>query len=809
MAAERPGPGDGADPTATSSPNVDPAAVRPFSPGADAGASDSADPSAGWRLPSTPPGRRRVRRRRRVPRWRLLVVGAVAVASAVGVVAAGLEPTGGRAADVAWSVVLAVAVVVAGSRARRWALLACSGLAAASASSWLLFVVGFAALALAILDVVLDRRDRVVGAVIAGASLQCLVRIDDWSWAPFGTSAVVAGLAVAVVIGSGWSNSRRRWRRRTLTAALVVSGIGMLFAVGLGVAAVASYGALGDGVREARAGVEATRDDERVAAARFREASEQLDDALGWVDSPLLAGVRTVPLLAQQQRAVVVAATSTRDLAVTAATGASVVEDDGLRPVDGSVDLVAVEALVPPLRAATQTLAVASTDLAAVDSPWLVPFIAERLGELRTTVDDTLPTSQLALAGAEVVPGMLGADGPRTWLVLVSTPAESRLNGGFVGNWAVVEASDGRLAVVEDGSAADLNAQVPPDAPPLDLPTDYLLRYGRYTPNRYFQNVTASPDFPTVGALAAASYRRATGRSVDGVISLDPVALGAIVDLGGPVRIGALDRTFTGAELAQYLLTDFYLLDEDAQDAVIADAIDAAVDGLTDGALPGPGVIAESLGGVVAEGRLQLWSPVPAEQAFFADLGADGALPPNTGQDFLFVGVANVAPNKIDTYLGRDVTYSAQWDETTGQVTAVAEVVLTNDAPAGLPPVVVGNSSGLPEGTARAYVSMYTPLQATSFSVDGELTGVEPQREGGWRTWSAQVLVPAGGAVVLRWELEGAVEPGEYRFSWRPQPLVIPPVLNLEVVVAGESSAAISREGPAPEAFEERLVPAG
>jgi len=589
----------------------------------------------------------------------------------------------------------------------------------------------------------------------------------------------------------------------------MVSGVGVLFAVGLGVAAVASYGALGDGVREARAGVEATRDDEREAAARFREASDQLDDALGWVDSPLLAGVRAVPVIAQQQRAVVVAATSTRDLAATAAAGASLVEDDGLRPVDGSVDLAAVEALVPPLRDATQALALASTELAGVDSPWLVPFIAERLGELRSTVDDTLPTSRLALAGAEVVPGMLGADGPRTWLVLVSTPAESRLNGGFVGNWAVVEARDGRLEVVEDGSAADLNGRVPRDAPPLELPEDYLLRYGVYTPNRYFQNVTASPDFPTVGEVASASYRRATGRSVDGVIGLDPVALGAIVDLGGPVRIAAADRTFTGTELAQYLLTDFYQLDDDAQDAVIADAIDAAVDGLTDGALPGPGAIAGSLGDVVAEGRLQLWSPVPAEQTFLTDLGVDGALPPNTGQDFLFVGIANVAPNKIDTYLGRDVSYSAQWDAATGQVNGVVEVVLTNDAPAGLPPVVVGNSSGLPEGTARSYVSLYTPLLATSFSVDGQPTGVEPQREGGWRTWSAQVLVPAGGAVVLRWELEGAVDAGEYRFSWRPQPLVLPPELRLEVGVAGESTAGITREGPAAKAFDERLLPGG
>lgn len=735
-----------------------------------------------------------------------MAVGVIAALSALGVVAAGLEPTGGRAMDVVWSVALGALVALAGSRARRWALLVCSGLAAITAPGWLL-VVGFAALGLAIADAVLDRRDRVIGALVAGASLQCLVRIDDWSWAPFGTSAVIAAVGVAVVLGSGWSNTRRRWRRRSLRLALVAGAVALVFTAGLGIAGLLSAGSLRDGVDEARAGVAATATDEREAAARFRSASASLDSALGWVDSPLLFGVRALPLVAQQQRAVVTAATTTRDLATKAAAGAALVEDDGLRPSNGSVNLAAVASLVPPLRDATQSLAVASVDLAAVDSPWLAPPLAARLGELRSTVEDTLPTSALALQGAEVVPGLLGANGPRRWLVLVATPAESRLAGGFVGNWAVLEARDGELDVVEDGSAADLNAQVPPGAPPLELSTDYRLRYGRYTPDRFFQNVTASPDFPTVGAVAAAYYQRATGTSVSGVMSLDPVALGAIVDLGGPVRINALDRTFSGDELASYLLTDFYLLSDDAQDEVIADAIDAAVDGLTDATLPGPGAIAEALGAVVDEGRLTLWSPEPAEERFFIDLGVDGALPANTGEDFLFVGIANVSPNKIDTYIERVVTYSAEWDPESGQVTAVAEVVLTNTAPGGLPPVVVGNNSGLPEGTARTYVSLYTPLLATGLSVDGEPVGVEAQREGGWRTWSTQVLVPAGESVTLRFELEGSVGAGEYRAIWRPQPLVVPPELSWSVRAVGSVSELFAREGPAAEGFTEVVSP--
>ena len=63
-----------------------------------------------------------------------------------------------------------------------------------------------------------------------------------------------------------------------------------------------------------------------------------------------------------------------------------------------------------------------------------------------------------ALLATRAVPGMLGADGPRRYLVLFENPAESRASGGVIGDFAEVTAVDGRLSLVKVGSVGELDS---------------------------------------------------------------------------------------------------------------------------------------------------------------------------------------------------------------------------------------------------------------------------------------------------------------------------------------------------------------
>ena len=82
-----------------------------------------------------------------------------------------------------------------------------------------------------------------------------------------------------------------------------------------------------------------------------------------------------------------------------------------------------------------------------VRSPWLVNRATYELDDFDESVAEHLPALQNALRAIELAPEMLGADGPRTYLLLFTTPSESRALGGFIGSYAELTVTDGQLAL--------------------------------------------------------------------------------------------------------------------------------------------------------------------------------------------------------------------------------------------------------------------------------------------------------------------------------------------------------------------------
>jgi len=112
----------------------------------------------------------------------------------------------------------------------------------------------------------------------------------------------------------------------------------------------------------------------------------------------------------------------------------------------------------------------------------------------------------------------------------------------------------------------------------------------------------------------------------------------------------------------------------------------------------------------------------------------------------------------------------------------MATVRLTNSAPDDLPADAGGNPFGLPPGTNRMYLSIYSPWALTSAELDGAPTGMEPSTELGWRVYSRYVEIPAGGEVVLQLGFAGVLPVGEpYELALRSQPLALPDVVRVDV----------------------------
>ena len=296
-------------------------------------------------------------------------------------------------------------------------------------------------------------------------------------------------------------------------------------------------------------------------------------------------------------------------------------------------------------------------------------------------------------------------------------------------------------------------------------PQEFVDRYGRYSladpvdlsvRERGWSNLTMPAHFPYIAEVAAILYPQSGHPPVDGVIAMDPYVLQALMAYTGPVELPELAVTVEADGAAKFMLEDQYLLAGDGGDADRIDAIDTmgqqVISLLLAGALPVPSTLAHDLGPLVVEQRLLAWSSDPEEQALFARLGMDGALP-SLGADGGFgVAVNNGGQNKIDVFLDREVKVDVETDDD-GRRTLAADVILTNTAPTdGLPEYVIGNAFDLPAGTNRYLVSFYGPSVPSLVTRDGEPVTVETLPEAGWLASSRSDDLASGATVTYRIE---------------------------------------------------------
>ena len=205
-------------------------------------------------------------------------------------------------------------------------------------------------------------------------------------------------------------------------------------------------------------------------------------------------------------------------------------------------------------------------------------------------LDDATEEAELAAVGVALAPEMLGGEGTRRYFLAFVTPVELRGSGGFIGSYGVLEATDGKLRLVRSGGATELERAVPDGTVQITGPPDYLARYGRYQPGDYFRDLTFSPHFPYDGQVIAEAYPQTGGEEVDGVISIDPIALASLLRLTGPIRVEGFDRTLNARNAGAFLLKDNYELfpDNRVQTAALTELTETTFDRLTSGDLPAP-----------------------------------------------------------------------------------------------------------------------------------------------------------------------------------------------------------------------------
>jgi hypothetical protein len=355
-----------------------------------------------------------------------------------------------------------------------------------------------------------------------------------------------------------------------------------------------------------------------------------------------------------------------------------------------------------------------------------------------------------------------------------------------MGNWAELTANDGRLTLTRSGRVDELNRYPGEKDRQITRPADYVRNWGPYQVGTYVQDVTLSPDLPSVARVLGDLYPHVGGDKIDGVLVVDPYGLAALLNFTGPISVdGAplLTSKNAAAELVRDQYTDFQAKTDRID--FLDEASRLTFQKLTTGTIPGPDEIASVLGPAVGDRHLMFTSFRSDEQALFRRLGATGAFPaPKPGRDFFELTGQNGANNKTDIWMHRAIDYDASYDPRTGLVKADVTVTLRNEAPtSGYPPGVIGtNGRGLPPGTNKTLLSFYTPLGLDGALVDGSAQPFQTELELGYHAYRHYVVVPAHATVVVELKLSGIIPSGaQYRLGFGVQPMVNPDQLSIRL----------------------------
>ncbi|MCT9001994.1 DUF4012 domain-containing protein [Microbacterium memoriense] len=446
--------------------------------------------------------------------------------------------------------------------------------------------------------------------------------------------------------------------------------------------------------------------DERLAevGALAQSASTASND-------PLWRAAEFVPLAGENLRAVRLASEMLDMLANNVATPILALKSE---PAGGSL----IASMLPILEERTPAIAQLSDEIEAVRASTAL------VGPVRSGLDQIGEITSSAVPLLEVAPDLLGADGPKSYLLVFQNNAESLPLGGSAASQTLISVDAGNLAIVQQASSASFQEGIPVDVAvdqsALDLYSRYLIDH--------VNTATSRPDFPTAAQIIRAFWNRDINPShVDGVISIDPIALGRILLSTGPIVVG--DVEVNSGNAVPVLLSDVYrwwnpyaspaeALKSDAFFAGVAETVFAKLSSgefdLKD--------MAWAVNESIAQGDIMVWTDDPEVGQFLAGQRVAGTLPTdNSLSTAVGVFFRDTSASKIDYYMNSGVTLAMSCDA--GLATFSASVQLHLDISQEdanrLPPYV----KSAPWGSSkfRTEVFIYGPPGTTfvEASVDG------------------------------------------------------------------------------------------
>lgn len=418
--------------------------------------------------------------------------------------------------------------------------------------------------------------------------------------------------------------------------------------------------------------------------------------------------------------------------------------EQGLKSLfsDGAINVQALQNLLVPLGNSASTIHALSDKVDKMGESH-ISQLEKPVATVKSALDTLDSVSGRAAEISNVLPAMLGVNGPRDYLLIACTEAEYRSVGGFPGSAGIMTVDNGKIHI---GGFSAPNVDFTPEGVQMEHSAEESRIFGDRIAN-YFYDAGYVPHFPRAATLMKQIWEINGLPEVAGIVSVDPVFLQRILALTGPVTTS--DGTVVdGNNAAEMLMNTAYIKyggESEAYHQFFSDVASQAM-----------GVVFGNVGSVsmvgffntmlksIEDKRFYAWMVDPQEQSLLESFDvacavSDNEVEPETG---VYVGAA--MGSKIGWYLDFDTTVSngrKNADGTTSyDVTVTLTNTLTDEAALTLPDVVTGNG--------------YVPLKRSPSDM----------------IYDVYLYAPAGGTI-SNMQANGYFEPStEFGGGWYTQP---------------------------------------
>jgi hypothetical protein len=398
----------------------------------------------------------------------------------------------------------------------------------------------------------------------------------------------------------------------------------------------------------------------------------------------------------------------------------------------------------------------------------------------------------------DAILGLLGADRPRTYLVLNQDSAELRGTGGFIGSIGFLRVNRGQLGDFELRdvySFEDYYQRGPNKGHPKYVEPPAALKQLISIHTWALRDGNWSPDFPTTAEQIRFFLKHELNMTVDGVIGIDPYLLERLLTLTGPIRLDQVNDTFDSHNFfAKTIQHAEFPTGPDATRkdflGLLGIEIQKRVTGFTPKQWP---KLADVLRAACEARDIQAQLDPPAAQALIARFNCTGALRV-TPSDYLLSVDSNLGGWKNNFWLERSFKLDLE-AQSNGAVRHTLTIHYFNGTPRDHPT----------SPSYKNYLRLYLPASSRNISVAGDgLTSPVflPRADRGYAQLAGWMNIKPGApwTVLVVYDVPDMVRAQGYELLWQKQAGTRGDEIEVRFATAGASSSA-----KPPQAWKTRL----